>query len=200
MQRSSGLGLDSQEQQIKKFITPEDNLIKIYIETGSGKDDERVQLDIALKECKKNKAKLLISHLDRLSRRVSFISKIMESGIDFISCDNPYATKFNNHILAAMAEFERDMISKRTKLALAAKKARGEKVGNGDYISKKNIADANEFAEKMKPIINPLMHLTPSEISRRLNAADIATYRGRQWQPVTVFNIIKRIDKLREIT
>jgi DNA invertase Pin-like site-specific DNA recombinase len=54
----------------------------------------------------------------------------MESSVEFVCCDNPHATRLLLHMLAAFAEHEREMISKRTKAALAAAKARGVRLGN----------------------------------------------------------------------
>jgi DNA invertase Pin-like site-specific DNA recombinase len=81
-------------------------------------------------ECKRRKATLVIAKLDRLARNVAFISALMENGTDFIACDMPHANKLTIQILAAVAEHEREMISVRTKAALAAAKARGTKLGN----------------------------------------------------------------------
>lgn len=72
----------------------------------------------------------MIAKLDRLSRNVAFIATLLEKKVDFVAFDNPHATKFNLHLLAAVAEFERDAISRRTAEALAAAKARGVKLGN----------------------------------------------------------------------
>ncbi len=66
----------------------------------------------------------------RLARNVAFTSALMESGIDFVACDNPHANKFTIHILAAVAEHEAEQISQRTKAALAAAKKRGVKLGS----------------------------------------------------------------------
>jgi DNA invertase Pin-like site-specific DNA recombinase len=84
---------------------------------------------------------LVIAKLDRLFRNVAFIAALLEKRVEFVAVDNPHATKFNIHILAAVAEFERDAISKRTIEALAAAKARGVKLG--DYA---RIARAKEAA------------------------------------------------------
>src|SRR5262249_16114327 len=86
----------------------------------------------ALAACKKNMAKLLIANLDRLSGNLVFIATLMESGVEFIAVDNPHANKLTVHILAAVAQHEREMISERTKAALAAAKARGTRLGNPD--------------------------------------------------------------------
>ncbi len=73
---------------------------------------------------------LLIARLDRLARNVAFISALLENGTDFIACDMPTATRLTIHILAAVAEHEREMISKRTEAALAEAKSRGTRLGN----------------------------------------------------------------------
>src|SRR5260370_18867582 len=80
--------------------------------------------------CKKHKAKLVIAKLDRLSRNVAFIANLIEAGTDFVAVDNPHANKAMVQMLAVFAEMERDSISRRTKEALAAAKARGLRLGN----------------------------------------------------------------------
>jgi hypothetical protein len=73
--------------------------------------------------------RLVIAKLDRLSRNLAFVATLMESGVEFVAVDNPYANKLTIHILAAVAEHEREAISERTKAALAAAKARGKRLG-----------------------------------------------------------------------
>ena len=80
--------------------------------------------------CRRHKAKLVIAKLDRLSRNLAFIATLMESGVEFVAVDNPHANKLTVHILAAVAQHEREMISQRTKDALAAAKRRGVRLGN----------------------------------------------------------------------
>jgi hypothetical protein len=84
----------------------------------------------ALTACRLHKATLLIAKLDRLSRSVRTLAAIMDSGVEFACADNPHANRLTLHLMAAMAEYERDMISQRTKAALAVAKARGVKLGN----------------------------------------------------------------------
>jgi len=102
-------------------------LVAEFTETESGKRNDRPQLAEALAVCKKQKAKLVIAKLDRLARNVAFISNLMESGVDFVAVDMPDANRLTVHILAAVAEHEREMISQRTKAALQAAKKRGVK-------------------------------------------------------------------------
>jgi DNA invertase Pin-like site-specific DNA recombinase len=72
----------------------------------------------------------VIAKLDRLARNVYFISGLMESGVEFVAVDMPEANRLTIHILAAVAEHEREMISQRTKAALQAAKKRGVKLGS----------------------------------------------------------------------
>jgi DNA invertase Pin-like site-specific DNA recombinase len=130
-QGKSGLGLAAQRKAVADYLNGGSwELIGEFTEVESGKRDDRPQLERAIAACKKHRARLIIAKLDRLSRNLAFIATLMERKVDFICCDNPHATKFNLHILAAVAEFERDAISKRTVEALAAAKARGKTLGN----------------------------------------------------------------------
>ncbi|MFN9545185.1 MAG: recombinase family protein, partial [Alphaproteobacteria bacterium] len=120
-QGKSGLGLEAQREAVMRYLNGGSwDLVNEFVEVESGKRDERPQLAAALAACRRHKATLVIAKLDRLSRRVSFISAVMDSGVDFIAVDQPHATRLTLHILAAVAEHEREMISARTKAALAA--------------------------------------------------------------------------------
>jgi len=91
----------------------------------SGRKDDRPQLAAALALCRQHKARLVIAKLDRLARSVALISGLMESGGEFVAADMPEANCFMLHIMAAVAEHEREMILQRTRTALAAAKTRG---------------------------------------------------------------------------
>jgi DNA invertase Pin-like site-specific DNA recombinase len=130
-QGKSGLGLQAQRKAVLDYLDGgRCSLVQEFVEIESGKHNERPQLAAALAACKKHKARLVIAKLDRLSRNLAFIATLMESGVEFVAVDNPHATKLTVHILAAVAEHEREMISERTRAALRAAKARGTRLGN----------------------------------------------------------------------
>ena len=54
-QGKSGLGLDVQRERVKEFVGDESLILNEYLEIQSGKRDKRLELDKALKECKKRK-------------------------------------------------------------------------------------------------------------------------------------------------
>jgi DNA invertase Pin-like site-specific DNA recombinase len=90
-------------------------LVGEFTEVESGKHAARPELAKALALCKRERAKLAIAKLDRLSRNVAFLATLMDRGVDFVACDNPHANKLTIHILAAVAQHEREMIAQRTK-------------------------------------------------------------------------------------
>jgi DNA invertase Pin-like site-specific DNA recombinase len=129
-QGKSGLGIDAQRQAIADYLNGSHwTLAAEFVETESGKHADRPQLQAALAACRKHKARLIIAKLDRLSRNVAFVATMMDSTVEFLACDFPQANRLTLHILAAVAEHERRMISERTKAALAAAKRRGVKLG-----------------------------------------------------------------------
>ena len=124
-QGKSGLGLDAQREAVMSYLNGGRwTLVAEFTEVESGKHADRPQLAAAITVCKRQKAKLVIAKLDRLSRNLAFIATLMESGVEFVAVDNPHMNKLTVHILAAVAEHEREMISERTKAALAAAKRR----------------------------------------------------------------------------
>ena len=130
-QGKSGLGLDAQRKAVEDYLNGGTwSLIGEFTEVESGKRNQRPELVKALAACKRQKAKLVIAKLDRLSRNLAFIATLMDSGVEFIAVDNPHANKLTVHILAAVAQHEREVIAQRTKDALQAAKARGVVLGN----------------------------------------------------------------------
>jgi DNA invertase Pin-like site-specific DNA recombinase len=129
-QGASGLGLEAQREAITAYLNGGCwQLVGEHVEVESGKRSDRPALTAALRQCKLTGARLIIARLDRLSRNVAFLANLMDSGVEFVAVDNPTASRFTLHVLAAVAEHEAAMISARTKAALAAAKARGVKLG-----------------------------------------------------------------------
>lgn len=201
-QGKSGLGLEAQRKSVKDFIK-NDSLILEYTDIESGKNDKRPQLAAAIAACKREGATLVIAKLDRLARKVSFITALMDSGVEFIACDMPQANKFTIHIFAALAEQEREFISERTKKALAAKKERGESLGNpqnftaaGRLLAKEvriNNAKNNENKNRARNYAAILQSqgLTLQSIADRLNTEGFKTSRGKEFFAATVERLIK---------
>lgn len=132
-QGNSGLGLDSQRQQVQSFVNCTNCIIAEFTEIESGKKDNREQLIQAIATAKKEGAKLVIAKLDRLSRNANFIFTLRDSGVDFVCADMPDANTLTIGIFAVMAQHERELISSRTKAGLKVKSERlavtGDKLG-----------------------------------------------------------------------
>jgi DNA invertase Pin-like site-specific DNA recombinase len=129
-QGKSGLGLEGQKAAVEAFARERSaQLLASYTEVESGRNTGRAELGRALAHARRSRATLVVAKLDRLARNVSFLSALMDSGVEFLACDNPHANRLTIHILAAVAEDEARRTSERTKAALAAYKARGGRLG-----------------------------------------------------------------------
>jgi DNA invertase Pin-like site-specific DNA recombinase len=204
-QGESGLGIEAQRKAVETYLNGGSwTLAQEFVEVESGKrSNNRPQLAAALAACKKLKAKLVVAKLDRLARNVAFISKLMESGVEFLACDFPHANKLTIHILAAVAEHERELISSRTKAALAAAKERGKKLGGPKQAlaaklgAAANKEAADKFAANALPIIRQVQAsgvTTLRGIAGALTARGIPTPRGREWSAPQVANVLKRAE------
>ena len=131
-QGHSGFGIEAQRKAVSDYLNGGNwQLLAEYVEVESGKRADRPQLIAALSlYAKATGVVVVIAKLDRLARNVAFISNLMESGVEFVAADMPMANRLTVHVLAAVAEHEREMISQRTKAALAAAKARGMKLAD----------------------------------------------------------------------
>lgn len=207
-QGKSGLGLDAQRQAIKDFINGNAMVIAEYIEVESGKNDERPKLQAALHRAKVTGATLIVAKLDRLSRDLAFLANLQKAGVRFIAADMPEANELTIHVMAALAQHERKMISERTKRALAAAKRKGVVLGNPNgaralhRAGKGNTdavaaitAKADEFAQDVRVVIEDIRGegiTTLQGIADELNAREITTARGGQWYATTVKNVLER--------
>ena len=201
-QADSGLGLSAQQRDIDLYLSTYAEMpwevIAEFTDVQSGKDDNRPELQKAMTLAEETGATLLIAKLDRISRRVSFISAIMErKRLNLIVATMPNADKFQLHIYAALAEQEREFISLRTKQALAPLKGTGKLGGNRGNIDKANEAAralADTHAAKVMDTVRPLKEAgrTLQQIADTLNKTGVTTARGGKWHPTTVKNVLAR--------
>lgn len=207
-QGKSGLGLEAQRETIAQFIKARDGVLisPEFCEVESGKNNDRPELLKALKRAKITGATLVIAKLDRLSRNVAFLMTLKDSGVDFICCDMPVLNTLTLGVTAVMAQHERELISERTKAALAAAKARGTKLGGlragaadiSKYQAESNAAiqaKANAYAEDMRDVMDSLDGLTLQAKADYMNVQGIKTSRGKtgSWTSVQVMRLRDRL-------
>ena len=201
-QGRSGLGLDAQKETVQQRLNGGRwQLIAEFVEIESGRRAKRPQLDAALAACKKHKAKLVVAKLDRLSRNVSFLLKLIDSGVEVLFADLPELNgamgRFMLTTMASVAELEAGLISERTKAALKAAKAPGRKIrpswcgGSCAPISRRSSSTCAEA---------PTHHcgaeeqgLSLSKIAGELNKRKVATPRGGRWDHSSVRNVLQRL-------
>jgi DNA invertase Pin-like site-specific DNA recombinase len=198
-QGRSGLGLEAQRAALARFAETEGfDLMETFeeVETGKGADalSRRPHLAAALKAAKRLKAPIVVAKLDRLSRDVHFISGLMSHRTTFIVAElGADADPFMLHLYAALAEKERAMISRRTKDALAAKKAQGVALGGLRTYGIQARDDAMDRAELLRPIFEELASRSARRIAAALNERKIATPTGSAWHAATVIRVQKRL-------
>jgi DNA invertase Pin-like site-specific DNA recombinase len=194
------LGLDAQRAALDRFAKAEGFTIAdtfLEQETGKGADalERRPKLKAALTAARKLKGPVIVAKLDRLSRDVHFISGLMTHRVPFIVAELGTDTDpFMLHIYAALAEKERRMISERTKAGLAAAKRRGVKLGGTNRKSMETKAEALARAERLRPVIAELMHLSARAAAAELNRRKIETPAGGDWHAVTVIRLRERLN------
>jgi len=197
-QGESGLGLEAQRGAVTRYVEQTGGqLIDEVVEIESGKLSDRPGLARALNLCRRERACLVIARLDRLARNVAFVSSLMEAGTEFVAVDAPYANRLMLHILAAFSEHEREMVSARTKAALAAAKVRGVKLGShGAVLGEKRRVEAVSFAQSLSEHVIRLRAggaSTLQEMADGLNAIPVSTRQGAAWCPETVRRLISRL-------
>ncbi len=192
-QGQSGLGLEAQRSAVQAFAGSHEVLAE-FTEIESGKRDDRPQLELALQMASTNNAVLVIAKLDRLSRDVHFISGLLKRMVPIKACDMPNADNFQFHIMAAVAEKEREMIAERTKAAIAAKRARGLEWGTNAA----RTTQADAFAESLRTDIQTLTDAginTPAAIAQALNERGLRTPRGGQWGTGQAVRLLQRLQE-----
>lgn len=202
-QGKSGLGLEAQKAAVAAYIAQHGGIeLASFVEVESGKLDARPQLEAALLRCRQTNATLLVAKLDRLSRNAAFLMSLRDSGVKFQALDIPEANTLTLGVMALLAQQERELISQRTKAALAARKARGLSLGTPRDLSayaaragrlgRKVIADrARERAQLIAPQIQAAREAgctSLRQIAAHLNDLEITTPRGKAWTATAVRN------------
>ena len=136
---------------------------------------------------------MIAAKLDRVTRDVHFGSGLFNrSDVSFKIVDMPHADNFQLNIMLSVAQLEREMISTRTIAALAAAKARGQKLGSPNSCAMQRDRSM-AFAEGLPPIVAPLLHLPSRSIAAALNAQGVTTPTGGAWSSVTVLRLVNRL-------
>lgn len=202
----SGLGLSAQKSSVEKYVTSQDGIILkdfTEIETGTNKR-ERVEIHKAIQLAKNEGAILIIAKLDRLARNVSFVSSLMDAGIEFLAVDMPSANNFTIHIFSALAEQEAKLISSRTKLALAELKKKGVKLGNPQNLTnearakglqriKDNAVNNDRNRQAQSIILNcKEKEMSYRQIADYLNQLNFKTRHGNKFYAPTVLQLYNR--------
>lgn len=210
-QEISGLGLQSQRDMVKVFVSTKGELLAEYVEIESGKNNARIELAKALRHCQDTRATLVIAKLDRLSRNAAFLMQLKSGAIDFVCCDMPEASNLVIGIMAVMAEYERELIGERTKAALKVLKEQGVKMGgaahnkgngftiHGMKTRAKSLQIRKANARKYRETIYPLIYdykynedMNLGQIAERLKREHVATLNGKtcNWTALQVHRIL----------
>ena len=211
-QGQSGLGLDAQRGAVASYLGDgQANVIAEFTEVESGRRSDRPALDEALAAARLHRAALVVAKVDRLTRSVGFLERLLEAGVDVRFADLPAIEgptgRFMLQQMAAVAELEAGLISVRTKSALKAAKARGQQLGGhrGGGLSRAAQARGREeqsrLADRRAQDLAPLLATlrregvrTPTAIARALTARGIPTARGGEtWSAPTVAMIEMRL-------
>lgn len=205
-QGESGLGLDSQHAAVSEYVARlGGQVLADFTDIESGSNDNRPELLKALRKCRLTGATLLIAKLDRLSRNRRFLLELADSKLNFVAVDMPEANSLTVGILACMADYERQLISERTKAALRAAKERGTVLGNPNLQAVRNNdttaaqeawqattkARQNEVREVCLELIAEHGDMNSRELAEQLNGAGYKTVTGKPWGVSQVWRIMK---------
>ena len=209
-QGSSGLGIEAQRAEIAAYAAAQNATIAAeFVEVESGKKNDRPELERAIREARLTGSKLVIARLNRLSRNAAFLLNLKDSGVDFVAADMPNANSMTVGVMALVAQEEREAISRNTRAALAAAKARGTRLGNPNGAAalrragKGNVdaveavkARADARATDLADVLEELEKVgftTLTAIADELNRRGIETPRKKRWHPSGVANLKRRL-------
>jgi DNA invertase Pin-like site-specific DNA recombinase len=210
-QGASGLGLEAQRSAVANYLNGGNwNIQAEFTEVESGRRTDRPELDRALAAARLHRVPVVVAKVDRLTRSVAFLSRLLEAGVEVRFSDLPAIEgptgRFMLQQMAAVAELEAGLISSRTKAALAAAKARGKKLGGNRGVKLSRGAQMAGCAVRSKKAAERAADLAPTiaeiqqsgvtsfrGIATALNERSIPTARGRgRWSAVQVQRVMGR--------
>lgn len=195
-QGESGLGLDAQRQAILEAGTSRGwHITEWLTDTASGKSLARPGIQEALRHLENGGPKVLVAaKLDRLSRSaidfLTLVQRAQDNGWALVMLDPPVDMthpmgRFTAGILAQVAELEREMISERTRAALASAKSRGTRLGRPSRL---------DAAIGQRIVALRDTGATLQGIADRLNAEEVPTPSGRgTWWPSSVAQALRTV-------
>ena len=202
-QGNSGLGLEAQRATVADYAKRTGcTIVAEFTEVESGKKNDRLQLAEAIAAAKRTGSVLVIAKLDRLARNAAFIFALRDAGVTFVACDIPEANTLTVGIFAVMAQHEAELISTRTRAALAAKKMRGDKLGTpanltsdarakGREAHTRNAANnQNTKTAKGYAVLLRSSGASLRAMAQTLNAEGFKTPKGGQFSAVQVMRLL----------
>ncbi|OQP60362.1 hypothetical protein A3860_33830 [Niastella vici] len=198
-QGKSGLGLAAQRRLIAYYFKANNiQLVKEFIEIGSGRPRLRPKLKKTIDYCRKNNLSLYAANQSRIARNLGFVYDLIDSGLDFKSVDNPTADKRSKLFQALMDDLAGDDISRNTKNALVSARNKGVKLGGNSKKRRKTMRRKKKaFLKKMRPIIQKMQRrgiTTQRGILGELNRRKIRTYHKKTgWHASTVHNLLHEL-------
>lgn len=210
-QGRSGLGLEAQRRSVHELCDRRSwQIVAEYTEIESGKRNDRPALAEATAAAKRTGATLLAAKLDRVGRRAARLLTLLdEAGVSVMAADDPDADWTSLAIKAVIAQHEGEAISRRTRDALRAAKARGVRLGNPNgtaaiqRAAKGNDAavgvvkgNAERFAADLAETVGNIRASGATSlpaIAAELNARHIQTRRGGRWYASSVRNLLSRL-------
>jgi len=212
-QARGGVSLDFQEEKIRAYCVAKDwDLITMFRDEGySAKDLNRPGMQEILQGCRKKEFDVVvIMKLDRLTRSVKDLGYLVEDvfkkcNVAFSSLQDNFDTCTANgrmvmNILATIAQWERDIISERTRDAMQFMKNGLKLVGAVPYGFDSNAGELSPNPEEMK-ILRNVVNLrrkrkSYQKISDYLNKKEVPSKNGGKWYPKTVMGAVKNISSL----
>ncbi|HLY71884.1 MAG TPA: recombinase family protein [Puia sp.] len=194
------LGLEEQDYRLRQYVQNNGELIEIIVEQESGKNNERKGLERAMTLCQKFNYTLLFTRLDRLSREVEFLFALRNRGVKLTCIELPELNTLTLGIFGSVAQWERELISSRTKRGLAELKKKGVKLGSpqnftqagrdlGLQVIKEN-RTKNVAWNKAKTYIDHYFlkygKMNFSKVAAELNNNGYKTRNGNLFTPMTV--------------